>query len=329
MSKPRPTVMEYRNYYLPPAFPVLLLSGDNWKISSTPSSRLHFHNCMEIGYCHTDSGILKTGKESLEFHAGDVTFLPRNVPHTTWSSPGTESRWSYLFLDSGALLRSMCYSGDTDLSFLPHASQNLRYILPGKEFPLAGFLVTEIIRALEQADSNYRLFVKGLFLSLMVELSRIQQKYQAGQADAVSDSGLSSPELLSIAPALDYIEDCYQAKISMDTLAGICHMSTSHFRRIFHSIMQISPLDYLNNVRIMKACNLLCSTQDSILIISEMTGFPSISNFNRHFLRVMKQSPREYRRQQLSQPENGSASGPFRYSIMEFSGWMQPEESPE
>lgn len=328
MSKPKPTVMEYRNYYLSFAFPVLLLSGDHWKISATPSSRMHFHNCVEIGYCHSDSGILKVGKSCMEFHAGDVTFLPRNIPHTTWSSPGTESRWSYLFLDPGALLRSICRSDDMDLSIVPRNSRALKYILPQKEFPLINTLVFEIIRALEQARNNYQLFAKGLFLSLMVELSQVQREYLTYRT-AQSSSALSDPGLLSISPALDYIEDHYQTKISMDTLANVCHMSTSHFRRMFRSIMQISPLDYLNNVRIMKACNLLYCTQHSILAISEMTGFPSISNFNRHFRRIMNQSPREYRRLKLSSQETDSAENPFQYSILKSSGWMQPETSPE
>lgn len=38
MSKPKNTVMEYRNYYLPGDFPVLVLTGGHWKISDIPSS---------------------------------------------------------------------------------------------------------------------------------------------------------------------------------------------------------------------------------------------------------------------------------------------------
>ena len=53
MSKPKNIVTEYRNYYLPVDFPLLLLTGEHWKISDIPSSRLHFHNCLEIGICHS------------------------------------------------------------------------------------------------------------------------------------------------------------------------------------------------------------------------------------------------------------------------------------
>lgn len=99
MAKSKRVVTEYRSYYLPMQFPVLLLSGDYWKISDIPSGSLHFHNCLEIGLCHSDSGTLEINGDKQSFHAGDVTILPRNVPHTTYSTPGTRSHWSYLFLD--------------------------------------------------------------------------------------------------------------------------------------------------------------------------------------------------------------------------------------
>ena len=83
MAKTKRVVTEYRSYYLPMQFPVLLLSGDYWKISDIPSGSLHFHNCLEIGLCHSDSGTLEINGEKKSFHAGDVTILPRNVPHTT------------------------------------------------------------------------------------------------------------------------------------------------------------------------------------------------------------------------------------------------------
>ncbi|MFQ9620230.1 MAG: AraC family ligand binding domain-containing protein [Waltera sp.] len=91
MAKSKRAVTEYRSYYLPTHFPVLLLSGDYWKISDIPSGSLHFHNCLEIGICHSDSGTLEINGEKQTFHAGDVTVLPRNVPHTTYSAPGTKA----------------------------------------------------------------------------------------------------------------------------------------------------------------------------------------------------------------------------------------------
>ncbi len=43
MARKAKEVVEYRHYHLPMEFPVLLISGKDWKISATKSSRLHFH----------------------------------------------------------------------------------------------------------------------------------------------------------------------------------------------------------------------------------------------------------------------------------------------
>ena len=88
-------------------------------------------------------------------------------------------------------------------------------------------------------------------------------------------------------------------------------------------MMGISPLDFLNNTRVMKSCALLCGSSRSILEISGMVGFQSVSSYNRHFAEIMQVSPREYRRH--SAEENEFAEN---LSVLQYSGWMYPEKNP-
>ena len=299
--------MEYRNYYLPVDFPVLILSGEHWKISDIPSSRLHFHNCLEIGLCHSCSGTMKFYSEPMTFKAGDVTCIPRNIPHTTYSDKGTESRWSYIMFDPAELFRALLPASESgpDLSLFSY--RNYRHILPRAEYPHIHYLTQSIIDEMEHTRPNYQSCVKGLLLALSIELNRIQEQANAPESTCGGPTSSSGPDAvhsipenaLVISPALDYIEDHYSSQFPIEVLADLCHMSLTHFRRVFHSIMQTSPLDYLNSTRIMKACNLLRSTEESILSISEMAGFASVSNFNRHFHAVIHMTPREYRNQML------------------------------
>ena len=291
MPKQKNSVMEYRNYYLPVDFPVLILSGEHWKISDIPSSRLHFHNCLEIGLCHSCSGTMKFYSEPMTFKAGDVTCIPRNIPHTTYSDKGTESRWSYIMFDPAELFRALLPASESgpDLSLFSY--RNYRHILPRAEYPHIHYLTQSIIDEMENTRPNYQSCVKGLLLALSIELNRIQEQANAPESTCGGPTSSSGPDAvhsipenaLVISPALDYIEDHYSSQFPIEVLADLCHMSLTHFRRVFHSIMQTSPLDYLNSTRIMKACNLLRSTEESILSISEMAGFASVSNFNRHF----------------------------------------------
>lgn len=319
MAKPKNSIAEYRSYYLQSDFPVLLLSGDHWKISNIPSKNLHFHNCLEIGICHSESGYMEFNgqQEPLLFKEGDITCIPRNIPHTTYSSPNTESHWSYLFIDPQELFKNVApnlsHSFDLSLS----AYKDYKHILSRENYPQVYNLTMSIIKEMEEKKPHYQASTMGLLLALCIELHRVQS--EGGGETTLTDK---PPEnAMVISPVLDYIEDHYSEQFDMDYLADICRLSPTHFRRLFHSIMGTSPLEFLNTTRITKACNLLRSTEYSILEISERVGFRSVSSFNRHFMETMQTTPRNYRNETLFTKESQE-----KLSIKEFTGWMYPEK---
>jgi len=317
MPKKNEVIIEYRNYALPSNFPVLLLSGNRWRISDIKSGRLHFHNCLEIGICHTDSGIMEFENLHVPFKAGDITMIPRDYPHTTYSDPGTESLWSYVFLDPGELFRGLLNNFTQSLDVPQPKDQHSSYLLVNKESnPKVHFLLTSVIQELQECKINYQASVRGLLLSLCIELFRIhgEQNKVVDGSEAEFDSNNNA---LVILPALDYIRFNYMQQFSIETLASLCHFSVTHFRRIFHSIMDISPLEYINNLRIYKACSLLRSTEDSILTISEQVGYHSISSFNRCFIKVVGMPPRRWRNEYLQVESKND-----KQSIWKFSGWI-------
>ncbi|MCM1044270.1 MAG: helix-turn-helix domain-containing protein [Candidatus Gastranaerophilales bacterium] len=325
MAKSKNAITEYRSYYLPLHFPVLLLSGDHWKISDVPSGRLHFHNCLEIGICHSHSGYIEIFCEQMPFQVGDVTVIPKNVPHTTYSTSGTESLWSYIYLDPRELFRNLLPATWQNYDLAAYAFRGYKYILSRAEYPEIYELVMLSVKELQTQKSNYHLSARGLLLSLYINLYRIQSTAQNGessdQKEAFKQSEERSPEkMLAIAPVLDYIENNYMQQFTIEYLAQLCHWSPTHFRRVFHEIIGKSPLEHVNNIRIMKACGLLQSTERSILDISEMVGFRSVSSFNRCFSKAMQMPPREYRKQtQQTDPHAASRT------IQEYAGWMYPE----
>ena len=310
MSKKK-TVIEYRQYDLSPDFPVLLLTGSRWRISDKVSEHLHFHNCLEIGICHADSGTMIFEGVSMPFGAGDVTCVPRHVTHTTYSSPGKGSLWSYLFIDPCELFQDMFQDSASELDIPFSSPHNFCHIMSQADYPQIYFLATSVEREMKCRKANYQTCVKGLLMALCIELRRIQKQEQDAADLALTPSGR-----LMISPALDYIHQNYMQQFSIEELADLCHISVTHFRRMFHDIMGTSPLDFINSTRIEKACTLLKSTEKSILSISEQVGYHSISSFNRYFIKVMGISPRAYRN---SRP--ASADGTTRQAILEYSGW--------
>ena len=135
MPRPKQTVLEYRSYELPADFPLFILTGDHWHISPVPSKRLHFHNCLEIGLCHSDSGAMILGDQEFPFRSGFVTCVARNVPHTTWSDPDKSSLWSYIYVDPEALLGRYGMAFLPDLQTFNRLVSNCQMMLPPEQYP--------------------------------------------------------------------------------------------------------------------------------------------------------------------------------------------------
>lgn len=306
MSRPPRPVIEYRNYPLSAEFPIQLLTGAQWRISEIPAGVLHFHDCLEIGLCETDSGVLGFQREECRFAAGDITIIAGDVPHTTWSDPGTASKWSWLHLDPEELLRPFfpaeCLP---DSAWYQNAIQGHYYILPKTHYPTVYALATAIMREMQERRSNYQIEVRALVLLLCIELMRLNQEQNQAKMAAA----------LPVAPALDYIKTHYMEDFSIEMLADLCGMSQSHFRRIFKSLLGIGPLEYLNRTRVLQACSLMRISEDSILTISERVGFQSLSSFNRHFMTEMGVTPSRWRKAEGNNP---------RTSILKYAGWLAP-----
>lgn len=320
-------ITEYRNYFLPLDFPLVFLNGDHWRISDVPSDRLHFHNCLEIGYCHSDSGMMDFYGEKIRFEAGDMTVVPRNVPHTTYSTPGTESRWTYIFFDPKAMFDKYLPPNWKSFDLLPFDFKQYRYVYKQKDYPHLYKTLSLVFKELEEQKPEYELSTRSLLLAFYIDIHRLLSEMSSNgvptsdSSEGLIGAGVHAMNPLVIAPALEYVENHYTQQFSTDHLADLCHWSPTHFRRVFSEIMGTTPLEYINSTRILKSCHLLCNSKDSVLNISSRVGFQSVSTYNRAFAKVMGLSPREYRKRMMQ-------SGPDDVSptIVEYSGWMLPED---
>lgn len=312
MARPKHSPIEYRNYALPPYFPIVLLTGDVWRISDIPSGILHFHNCLEIGLCETDSGTMEFAESRHSFRAGDVTVVASDVPHTTYSTPGTSSKWSYIFVNVEDLFQPYFPMDIISNRDMYHKLlRNYCAVLSKDSYPEVYMLVSSMIEELQKKELNFQFSVRGLMLSLMMKLINIYSS-----TDQASDKNIQlHTNSLAIAPALYYIRKNYMLDFPMEDLADLCNMSHSHFRRTFSSIMGFGALEYLNRIRITNAAILLRTTEMPVLDISEEIGFHSVSSFNRHFMEIIGMTPMQYRKQMSCIRDK---------SVLKCTGWLTP-----
>ena len=174
MGRRPATVIEYRSYELPSHFPMRIIAGEDWRISDVPCGVLHFHNCLEIGLCESDGGKIDFAGHVEDFHAGDVTVIAGDVPHTTWSDAGTASKWAYLFCDPEELLRPF-FALDTlpNARLLDGLLHGWCRVLSPQQNPALAPLVRQMLREMTQKGLNYQISVRGLFVAFITELMRL------------------------------------------------------------------------------------------------------------------------------------------------------------
>jgi AraC-like DNA-binding protein len=103
-------------------------------------------------------------------------------------------------------------------------------------------------------------------------------------------------EPIMIQQAKRFINDHKSEDVSLTDVAKAVNVSVFYFCKMFKKVTGINFTDYLSRVRIEKSKNLLLNPNLRVSEIAYEVGFQSLTHFNRVFLKIVGQSPSEYRR---------------------------------
>lgn len=136
---------------------------------------------------------------------------------------------------------------------------------------------------------NYDIMVASLLISIIVRLGRQIKK--------------NSPEALEgdlrkrLEHTVSYIHNHFTENLSIKELSEIEHLSESRFREVFKKAFGVSPGEYIINLRIDRAGELLLTSDLHISNISKLCGYSDELYFSRIFKKKMGVSPIVYRRE--------------------------------
>ncbi len=288
----------YRHFELPPSFPVIALLGPAWESDRDLQLplRLHFHNCLEIGYFYRGSCTYHTGEGAWHIEAPCILLTPPNLPHMTVPDEGVSCGWNWLYTDPMQLLSSLSPSMLHALNRQLRALSMPQGVYSAADEPVLYALVEMIAKELQGGETWHDLVARDLFSALFIRLMRLLPSENLVQ-------GHSNTQMRLLAPAISCINENYMNELSIEELAQLCHVSPSHFRRLFKTLLGLSPRDYLHMVRIERACALLSGGRYSVTEIGMMVGYPSPSSFGRQFHRLYGISPGQWR-QRMDSEEN-------------------------
>ncbi len=243
----------------------------NKKFSFTPKTYYVLH------YVLSGQGTLEMEGKTYKLKKGSAFLIPpRYIPHYY---PDKHDPWTYVWIGFGGLNAEQ-YMERAHLSLKQpiihdNNEQTLRYLL---EKTHVSFL-----------DTGYLgMNCLGLCYQVMAALIKIGHR--------VADN-IPQPER-HVNAARDYIMNNYQFNITITDIASNVGVTTNYLANIFKDIIGFSPKQFLTNIRITRACNLLRINQYPIKDIAKLVGYANQLHFSSAFKKMIGVSPLEYRRKE-------------------------------
>ena len=95
--------------------------------------------------------------------------------------------------------------------------------------------------------------------------------------------------------AIDYIHDNYTSQnITVESLAKMCSMSDTYFRKLFYKRFSQTPLKYINNMKLSYALELLRSGYYTVSEVSNMCNFDNVYYFSNFIKQNTNRTPSEH-----------------------------------
>lgn len=135
----------------------------------------------------------------------------------------------------------------------------------------------------------------SVFLSLLSTLAE-HRNYRL-LSNVQLQSFEDDASLQQISEVVDYISQHYATPFTMSEIAQRIGMTESRFSRYFRKATGNTFTDFVNRLRINRACQLLMETNQYISTICYNVGFNNVANFNRRFMEIKGMTPSDFRKQ--------------------------------
>jgi len=246
----------------------------------------HQHIEYELILFTEGSGMSFIGNYVGEFETGDIYFLGSNLPHTFQKSGDQitsavvvqfrDDFWGHHFLE------------------MPE-SRGLKQLLLAS---LQGLKITGNSKSVLASHIKQLEHTKGFKRVLLLE-ECLYLLAESNEYSAVSTQGVTSlthKDKQCIDRVFQFTIDAFKDPVSLPEVAAVSCMSVPAFCRYFKRSTKKTYTQFLNEVRIGYACNLLQDTPKTVQDICYESGYNSIANFHRQFFKIKGYTPLQYRK---------------------------------
>jgi len=252
----------------------------------------HYHPEYELHLIRRSRGHFYVGTYAGEFGPGNLVMTGPNLPHM-WVS-GVDDRDADgritgrdLALQLSAGFVERCVAGFSDCAGLTELLEASR---AGIEFSAAASAEgAALMEALLTANGFERM---ALFFSLL----RILEEDRGRKSLSLKGADHECAQPKRLERILAYIAEHFnRSNLSCRGVAQVEGMELPAFSRLFERHIRCTCIEYINHLRIYKACQLLVETEFNITTIGLEVGYDTLSTFNRNFRRLIGRTPSAFR----------------------------------
>ena len=129
----------------------------------------------------------------------------------------------------------------------------------------------------------------------MLRSHMVQLLHPQGATGGAPNRGADASAYRRVLPAIEFMQRHFAQVIAIGSLAALCHLSVTQFRRRFQVATTTAPQRYLTAIRLTHAERMLQTSRLKIVDIAHLAGFASLSSFNRAFQLARRHTPRQVR----------------------------------
>lgn len=247
--------------------------------SSYRMPNFHYHNSYELYFLEDGYHNFIVNDSLLDITKYDIALLKPNLFH---KSRGNHSCARTCIYFTERFLR--LYFTDRSIKSLLSCFDKVIISTSKEIFPR----IKKLLLLLEKENIDDP--ANRIFIYLADILNLLNENKSTPRVEHVPSA---SP---NFAPILTYINQNYNRINKIEEIAEEFYISKYYLCRLFKEATGLTLIQYLNNIKIQHACNMLVNSNLSILEIGTACGFNSSMYFCKIFKQAMSVTPSEFRK---------------------------------
>lgn len=252
----------------------------------------HFHKEYELVLINKGRGTRFIGDKVSRFEEGDLSLIGSNIPHLFRNSEEYYAKNSKLKANSIFIHFTKDFLGNSFFD-IPEMKLVLR-LLERSSLALEIHGKTKKYTKSKLLDM-YDQKAHDRLISLLEILLHLAHSNELKPLLSTGFSANKIGDTERINKVFEFIMKNYTEEIYVQEIASKLNMSVASFSRYFKHHTRKTFSDYVTEIRIGHACRLLMENNFSISEISYQSGFDNLSNFYRHFKKIIGIIPKDYR----------------------------------